>query len=109
MFRLGVDPEQNRPAIYVLRLFGVRTILLGTELLSRNPEVRGRALRLAVRVHLRGKYKGKIFVVNAVGVYQVKGNVFSGVYTNGRGTMAAQLRLGLHAAEESAKNLLRPA
>ena len=64
---------------------------------------------LAVRVHLRGKYKGKIFVVNAVGVYQVKGNVFSGVYTNGRGTMAAQLRLGLHAAEESAKNLLRPA
>ena len=25
--RLGVDPETNRAALYVLRLFGVRTIL----------------------------------------------------------------------------------
>jgi len=50
--RLGVDPETNGPAIYVLRLFGVRTILIGSELLSQNPEVRARALRLAVRVHL---------------------------------------------------------
>lgn len=50
--RLGVDPETNGPAIYVLRLFGVRTILIGSELLSRNPEIRAHALRLAVRVHL---------------------------------------------------------
>jgi len=62
---------------------------------------------LAVRVHLTSTYKDKMLVVNAVGVYQVKGNVFSGVYTNGRGTMSAQLELGLHAAEESAKNLRR--
>jgi uncharacterized membrane protein len=33
-------------------MFGVRTILIGSELLSRNPEVRARAVRLAVRVHL---------------------------------------------------------
>jgi hypothetical protein len=50
--KLGVDPEKNGPAIYALRLFGVRTILIGSELLSRNPEVRARALRVAVRVHL---------------------------------------------------------
>ena len=26
--RLGVDPETNRAALYVLRLFGVRTVLI---------------------------------------------------------------------------------
>lgn len=62
---------------------------------------------LALRVHLTGNYQGKRVVVNAVGVYQAKGDVFSGVYTNGHGTPAAQLQLGLHAAEESAKNLRR--
>lgn len=50
--KLGVNPEENGPAIYALRLFGVRTILIGSELLSRNPEVRAHALRVAVRVHL---------------------------------------------------------
>ena len=50
--KLGVAPEENGPAIYALRLFGVRTILIGSELLSRNPEVRARAVRVAVRVHL---------------------------------------------------------
>lgn len=50
--KLGVDPEENGPAIYALRLFGVRTILIGSELLSRNPEVRARAVGVAVRVHL---------------------------------------------------------
>ena len=50
--KLGVDPETNGPAIYVLRMFGVRTILIGSALLSRNPEVRAHAVRLAVRVHL---------------------------------------------------------
>lgn len=49
--RLGVDPEANGSALYALRLFGVRTILIGADLLSRNPEVRARALRVAVRVH----------------------------------------------------------
>lgn len=50
--KLGVDPETNGPAIYVLRMFGVRTMLIGSALLSRNPEVRANAVRLAVRVHL---------------------------------------------------------
>jgi len=62
---------------------------------------------LAVRVHATGKYKGRKFVTNAVGVYQARGEVFSGIYTDGQGTIAAQLRFGLHAAEESAKNLRR--
>ncbi len=50
--KLDVDPETNGPAIYVLRMFGVRTILIGSALLSRNPHVRAQAVRLAVRVHV---------------------------------------------------------
>jgi len=50
--RLGVEPETNGPALYALRLFGVRTIFIGADLLSRSPEVRAHALRQAVRVHL---------------------------------------------------------
>lgn len=50
--RLGFDPEENGPSLYALRLFGARTILIGSELLSRNPEVRAQALRVAVPIHL---------------------------------------------------------
>jgi hypothetical protein len=50
--RLGIEPETNGPALYALRLFGVRTILIGAQLLSRNPEVRTEAVRQATRVHL---------------------------------------------------------
>ena len=40
-----------------------------------------------------------------VRVYQIRGNVLSAIYTDGRGTVAAQRRVALHAASESAKNL----
>ena len=50
--RLGVEPESNGPALYALRLFGVRTVLIGLELLSSNPEVRERAVRSALPIHL---------------------------------------------------------
>jgi hypothetical protein len=40
-----------------------------------------------------------------VRVYQVRGNVLSAIYTDGRGSVAAQRRVALHAASESAKNL----
>jgi len=40
-----------------------------------------------------------------VRVYQVRGNILSAVYTDGRGTVAAQRRLALHAASAAAKNL----
>jgi hypothetical protein len=50
--RIGVDPDTNGPALYALRLFGVRTILIGAQLLSRDPEVRADALRRAVAIHV---------------------------------------------------------
>ncbi len=36
---------------YPLRLFGVRTIVIGAELLARDPELRAKALRAAVPIH----------------------------------------------------------
>ena len=49
--RLGVEPEANPAASYITRLFGVRTMVIGYELLQRNPEVRRRAVRAALFVH----------------------------------------------------------
>jgi hypothetical protein len=49
--RLGVDPEINRAALYVLRLFGVRTILIGAQLLLRNEGLRAHSLRVAPVIH----------------------------------------------------------
>jgi hypothetical protein len=49
--QLGVGPNSNRAIIYVLRLFGVRTIIVGIELLMQDEEVRASALRYAVPIH----------------------------------------------------------
>ena len=50
--RLGVDPEANRAAIYALRMFGVRTVLIGAQLLLRNAGLRAHSLRVAPVIHL---------------------------------------------------------
>jgi hypothetical protein len=62
---------------------------------------------VALRVHFSGTFRGKQIAETAIVVYQTKGNVLSGVYTNGSGAVAAQQAFGLHAAEESAANLRR--
>jgi hypothetical protein len=48
---LGVDPEANRAALYALRLFGVRTVLIGIQLLLRDGGVRAHSLRVAPAIH----------------------------------------------------------
>jgi len=50
--RLGVDPETNRAAFYALRMFGVRTVLIGAQLLLRNEGLRAHSLRVAPLVHV---------------------------------------------------------
>ena len=49
--RLGVDPDANPAAIYALRLFGVRTVLIGAQLLLRDGGVRAHSLRVAPAIH----------------------------------------------------------
>lgn len=61
---------------------------------------------VALRVRDSGVYNGRRMVETTLGVYQVRRNVLSGVYTHG-GSFRAQLRIGLHAAAQSALNLKR--
>jgi hypothetical protein len=49
--RLGGDTKSNLAAIYVLRLFGIRTIVVGIELLVPDEEVQTKALRYAIPIH----------------------------------------------------------
>jgi hypothetical protein len=49
--RLGVDPEANPAALYALRLFGFRTVLIGAQLLLRDSGVRAHSLRVAPVIH----------------------------------------------------------
>src|SRR5215207_2420871 len=49
--RLGADPAADASGVYPFRLFGVRTVLIGADLLVlRGPELR-RATRTAVLIH----------------------------------------------------------
>ena len=49
--RLGVDPDANPAALYALRLFGVRTVLIGAQLLLRDSGLRAHSLRVAPVIH----------------------------------------------------------
>jgi hypothetical protein len=49
--RLGVESETHGAAIYALRMFGIRTIILGIELLFAKGARRDEALRTAVPIH----------------------------------------------------------
>ena len=49
--RLGVDTRTDRSGSYPFRMFGIRTVLIGADLLLLRGEERRRATRLAVVIH----------------------------------------------------------
>jgi hypothetical protein len=61
---------------------------------------------LAVRVDVTGTVKGKRVAQTSYAIYQQHGNLLSGIYSFGGGP-AAQLKVALHAAEQSALNRRR--
>lgn len=48
--RLGADADDGA-AVHALRMFGIRTVLIALDLLSKDPVVRRRALRVALLIH----------------------------------------------------------
>jgi hypothetical protein len=50
--RIGVELDAHDPAVYLLRLFGIRTVLIGADLLLVHGDERNRALRTGVVIHL---------------------------------------------------------
>jgi hypothetical protein len=49
--RLGANPDQHAPAGYILRLFGIRTLIIGAELLMASGPRREHAVRVAPIIH----------------------------------------------------------
>jgi hypothetical protein len=49
--KLGTDPDVDPSGVYPFRMFGIRTILIGADLLILDGEQRRRATRLAVLIH----------------------------------------------------------
>jgi hypothetical protein len=49
--RLGADPKVDKSAFYPFRLFGIRTIILGADLLTLRDEELDRASTTAVLIH----------------------------------------------------------
>lgn len=49
--RLGTDPEANPAPIYPLRMFGVRTVVLGAELLLSGSDTRRQSMRIGIPIH----------------------------------------------------------
>jgi hypothetical protein len=48
--RLGTE-DAGGATVHIARMFGIRTVLIALDLLSKDPQVRRHALRLAVVVH----------------------------------------------------------
>jgi len=70
--RLGVE-EHEGPLGYPFRMFGIRTILIGLDLLSGDPAVRQHAVRSAVLVHASDTISA--FVTGVTGGLPRKGAV----------------------------------
>jgi hypothetical protein len=49
--QLGIDPDANPGVLYVFRMFGIRTVLIGAELIVQTGDRRSEALRRAVLIH----------------------------------------------------------
>jgi hypothetical protein len=50
--RLNERMQLEPGAVYPWRMFGIRTLLIGADLLSKDPAVRRHALRLALLIHV---------------------------------------------------------
>jgi hypothetical protein len=50
--RLGTETDEHGPAVHISRMFGIRTVLIALDLLSRDESVRRHALRVALIVHV---------------------------------------------------------
>jgi hypothetical protein len=49
--QIGIDPDTYPGITYVFRMFGIRTVLIGAELLMQTGERRAEAVRRAVLIH----------------------------------------------------------
>jgi hypothetical protein len=63
--QIGVDPEANPGITYVFRMFGIRTVLIGAELLLQTGERRREAVQRAVLIHASDTLAAFLATVNS--------------------------------------------
>jgi len=49
--QIGIDPDKNPGIRYVFRMFGIRTVLIGIDLLVQQGDRRAESLRQAILIH----------------------------------------------------------
>lgn len=49
--RLGADPDTDPAVLYALRMFGIRTVVIGVDLLVQTGERRAESLRRGILIH----------------------------------------------------------
>ena len=75
--QVGVDPEVNPGVTYVFRMFGVRTVLIGADLLTLDGERRQEALNRAALIH--GSDTLAAFLATLSGQFPKKGRLIVGI------------------------------
>ena len=48
---LRVDPDKHAPMIYFMKMFGIRTVVIGVQLLTAEREELQRAMRIGILIH----------------------------------------------------------
>ena len=94
--RLGIDPAANPGALYVLRMFGVRTVLIGAELLMQKGDRLDDALRQAVLIHASDTLAA--FLATLSSAFPKQGRVIVGI-------SAVNTLLALIASRRGSRNL----
>lgn len=90
---LGADPESNGAALYALRLFGVRTVLLGIALLRKPDECLEATVREAPIIHTSDLVA--VVIGGVTGELPVKGALIGGVTSALNTVLAFCARAGL--------------
>jgi hypothetical protein len=71
--QIGVDPKANPGILYVFRMFGMRTVLIGAELLMQTGDRRAEAVRRAVVIHASDTLAA--YMASRSGVFPQKGRI----------------------------------
>src|SRR5690348_10351394 len=75
--QIGVDPETNPGITYVFRMFGIRTVLIGAELLQPPGDRRDEALQRAILVHASDTLAASLAALS--GQFPKSGRVIVGI------------------------------
>jgi hypothetical protein len=75
--QVGINPDANPGVLYVFRMFGIRTVLLGAELLVQTGDRRSEAVRRAILIHASDTVAAFLATLN--GNFPKNGRIIVGI------------------------------